>query len=395
MKNLFQIPLDGRRVYGLDILRTLAILFVVYSHGKHIIKDVIPIDYYSIPVIDGVGIFFVLSGFLIGRILIKTLMEKGTDKYTLVNFWIRRWFRTLPNYFFILFLLIFLANIFKNLNEPFTFSFLFFTQNLATPHPDVFPEAWSLAVEEWFYLLTPLPLFFLCRLFDRNKRAVILTVIVLFILSISAFRIIRLHQLPINSLAEWSMYFDKQVITRLSSIMFGVLGAYIFTFFPKVFFRFKYSLLALGIMLIIGDKLIFTFREELGLSFGLYFAEFHFTVLSVGTLFLFPFFQSWQSGKGSVYRAITRISLISYSMYLINLTLIQKFILPIFLSALPDLFSGAGLAIFTYVMYWSFTIGISVLLYKYIEIPFMNLRSYFGIKRVRTIFRHFTPQLNS
>src|SRR5436190_15587708 len=93
-----------KRVYGLDILRAVAILLVVLIHGTALIGES-PIGmftYLKIP--DGVNLFFVLSGYLIGTILSKHIT---TEKFTLkplLNFWQRRWFRTLPNYY--LFLLI-------------------------------------------------------------------------------------------------------------------------------------------------------------------------------------------------------------------------------------------------------------------------------------------------
>ena len=70
--------------------------------------------------IDGVSIFFVLSGFLIGGILIKVLETEPATFKTLFNFWIRRWFRTLPNYLFILLILIFFYGAFRSTTPSFT-----------------------------------------------------------------------------------------------------------------------------------------------------------------------------------------------------------------------------------------------------------------------------------
>lgn len=98
MKNIFKLELNPNRVYGLDILRALAILFVIVGHGRHLLPDKLDI-YHQVIVFDGVSIFFVLSGFLIGGILIKMLNNRKADKNLLFEFWSRRWFRTLPNYF--------------------------------------------------------------------------------------------------------------------------------------------------------------------------------------------------------------------------------------------------------------------------------------------------------
>ena len=53
------------RILGLDILRSAAIFFVMLTHGARFIPKQIS-EYYSLLFFDGVGIFFVLSGFLIG-----------------------------------------------------------------------------------------------------------------------------------------------------------------------------------------------------------------------------------------------------------------------------------------------------------------------------------------
>ena len=111
MFNFLKIEINSSRIYGLDILRAFAILFVVLDHSKHTLQNsnseiISGISqsyswYIRYLVFDGVSIFFVLSGFLIGSILIKTFDRGDLSFKSLVNFWIKRWMRTLPNYLFI------------------------------------------------------------------------------------------------------------------------------------------------------------------------------------------------------------------------------------------------------------------------------------------------------
>src|SRR5689334_3382371 len=96
--NVLKLEIDEKRVYGLDILRAAAILFVVILHGKNVLPHA-GRDFLQLFVFDGVTIFFVLSGFLIGGVLIKILEKQTATFKTLLNFWQRRWFRTLPNYY--------------------------------------------------------------------------------------------------------------------------------------------------------------------------------------------------------------------------------------------------------------------------------------------------------
>ena len=60
------------RIFGLDLLRSIAILLVLFAHGDFILKENIT-NYNGIIKLDGVDFFFVLSGFFIGGILIKKL----------------------------------------------------------------------------------------------------------------------------------------------------------------------------------------------------------------------------------------------------------------------------------------------------------------------------------
>src|SRR4051812_29833906 len=98
----FSILDNNKRIYGLDILRTFAILSVIYEHGYRLLNpSIISWNQYDFFVFDGVSIFFVLSGYLIGQILIK-LFQRDVSRKDIYNFWIRRWCRTLPAYFLVL-----------------------------------------------------------------------------------------------------------------------------------------------------------------------------------------------------------------------------------------------------------------------------------------------------
>jgi peptidoglycan/LPS O-acetylase OafA/YrhL len=106
---------------------------------------------------------------------------------------------------------------------------------------------------------------------------------------------------------------------------------------------------------------------------GVYFKVFYFSFISLATLFTLPFLSTLTSGKGFFYKPITYISLISYSMYLLNLNVIQIWILGkidwTVITGNIYLISGVK-----YFMYWFLVITLSLLLYKYFEIPMMKLR---------------------
>lgn len=139
LKRLFNLilltPDYHKRTFGLDLLRAIAILIVVINHGGWMLEKA-DSNFPWIPLINGVELFFVLSGFLIGGILIKTIQTTPQLTIsTLGNFWIRRWLRTLPNYYLILGLNILV--VFSGvINEDFTqfnWKFFLFLQNFSEP----------------------------------------------------------------------------------------------------------------------------------------------------------------------------------------------------------------------------------------------------------------------
>jgi len=112
------------RNLGLDLIRAVAISLVLFAHS---IQSVI----FGISIgVLGVEIFFVLSGYLIGQILIRDFSNNASIS-TLANFWLRRWFRTLPLYYaIILFKFIFIDH---SLGYK-IFAFVFFLQNNFVGH---------------------------------------------------------------------------------------------------------------------------------------------------------------------------------------------------------------------------------------------------------------------
>ena len=94
---------SANRVFGLDVMRALAIVWVVLVHSNYMLWEHWP-GFPGLPFVDGVGLFFVLSGYLVGGILLRYATTGSPSTWRLLDFWQRRWMRTLPNYY--LFLLI-------------------------------------------------------------------------------------------------------------------------------------------------------------------------------------------------------------------------------------------------------------------------------------------------
>jgi peptidoglycan/LPS O-acetylase OafA/YrhL len=104
-----------QRNFGLDIIRSLAIMMVLICHFMLLNKNssVFIKKVSFLFGIYGVELFFVLSGFLIGKILIN-LFYKDNYISHIKMFYLRRWFRTLPLYY----LALIISSIILIFNEP-------------------------------------------------------------------------------------------------------------------------------------------------------------------------------------------------------------------------------------------------------------------------------------
>lgn len=369
-----RLQINPNRIYGLDILRSLAIIFVVLAHGSSFLPERLQNISWHFQY-DGVSIFFVLSGFLIGGILIKLLENKGATAKNLINFWIRRWFRTLPNYFLVLAVLSFLYLNFTNYYsfDQIKYYYIFF-QNFCNPHPTFFPEAWSLSIEEWFYLLIPILVFGTIRFFKISVRHSILTVALSIIVVVTLFRWYKFSQIETFNASILDTQFRTQVITRLDSLMYGIVGVYTAYFHQKFWNSHKIFFFIIGIILFAFSKYVFIYFKVS----TLYQSVFSFSTIALATLCLLPFLNSLKKGNGIFYFTFTYISLISYSMYLLNLSL-HTFITKLSIHFLNGQ-SSISFNVFQYFCFWILTILASIILYKYFELPVMKLRDHVKLK---------------
>jgi peptidoglycan/LPS O-acetylase OafA/YrhL len=160
------------RNHSLDILRGLAILLVINCHAASTLEPSRVMHCFQLGG-KGVDLFFVLSGWLLGNQLLLELTKSGT--IDIKRFWYRRWLRTLPAYYAVL-AFTFLWQIAAKSNWALCWSYLAFGQNYSTELP-YFSVSWSLCVEEHFYLvIAPLLLvFFRVRLMLCLLPVILLT----------------------------------------------------------------------------------------------------------------------------------------------------------------------------------------------------------------------------
>jgi peptidoglycan/LPS O-acetylase OafA/YrhL len=232
-------PTLVRRVFGLELLdnrfpqlhglRVVAILTVVQYHVTTILlyDGKLDIDgawaVRSMTIFFGMDLFFVLSGFLIGTILLHSMGRSGLAGVR--RFWLRRAFRTFPAYYVVLTILVLAFGLNDSQRHHLWLEYAYLS-NYAPVHREdlVMLWGWSLSLEEQFYLSVPFLFLGLSRL--RSDRAR-LALLVLFWVSALVVRLALLQRHPEWSPAEIydNLYFRTH--TRFDTLVCGILLAYV------------------------------------------------------------------------------------------------------------------------------------------------------------------------
>ena len=304
-----------------------------------------------------------MSGFLIGTIFLKTFSD-NSGLNDLVYFWKRRWWRTLPNYY--LFILINFVG-FSLLKDDFSFDwrYLVFLQNLTNTSEGFFSVSWSLAIEEWFYLTVPLIYLMAFRISKSKSIAIFST----FSLIIIGSLLVRYHYITSYG-STWNGEIRSVAILRLDSLIYGVMGAWLWIKRREYLKKLKFPLFLIGLFLIgIG---IFIRNSPL-LNQEPLMLLFLFPIISLGISCWLPFLSCWtlrEDGQHLPHKWIKNISLWSYSLYLVHVPAMEGF--RIFI--LPKIWDDPFLQVLTFVSWLLVAIFASFAIYRFFEKPFTDLR---------------------
>ena len=340
------LPAIGRNL-GLDLLRTAAILMVLFNHWISHFGY-----WFSFPVAPladtigdtGVEIFFALSGFLIGRILIDIISNRPTWRDFRV-FIVRRIVRTLPLYFLWLGLLLI---VFPPTQDAVvtTLRCLTLTQNLFAEMPSdyFFAVTWSLTIEEWFYLLFGVLLVVAARRMTAH-RALDLCLIV-FMLAPLALRLFY-HQR------------GALVFMRIDEIAYGILMARLYHHDSRLF-RHPWLTLAAG-----TGCLGVAFAAALPAAVAVPLTS---NLEVIGGALCLPAALRLSRLPSLLERSVRWIAARSYALYLIHLTILVDIAERLFVE--PGLMSpwvAAAIAIVA-------PFPLAELSYRFLEMPLLRLR---------------------
>jgi peptidoglycan/LPS O-acetylase OafA/YrhL len=243
-----------KRQPGLDLIRTIAIVLVLLRHAA-LSGLGLPMGYVGLSGWMGVDLFFVLSGYLIGSQFFQQYIRGKTP--AVGSFYLRRAFRILPAYWAILGLYFCFPTLREDTSMQSFWRFVTFTENLFfdSGQHQTFAHAWSLCVEEHFYLVFPLLVWALMRRPSWKKAVIVCLSILATGIALRAFAWLHeLRHLPdlTNRYLEL-IYYPTPM--RLDGLMAGVLLAAIRCFRPGWWERLMdhpYKVLAAGTVGLIG-----------------------------------------------------------------------------------------------------------------------------------------------
>lgn len=180
LRGALSLELLDNRYPSLHGLRVLAIVSVVQFHvtwifaGEQGIRIDDEFTTSSLTVFFGMDLFFMLSGFLIGSILLRSLETSGTQN--LRRFYLRRISRTFPAYYVVLVFLAVTTPLTAEQRAHLPWEFVYATNFMPLERSKIVMFwGWSLALEEQFYLTVPILFFVLYRLRSDKSRLVLLT----------------------------------------------------------------------------------------------------------------------------------------------------------------------------------------------------------------------------
>tara|TARA_Y100000590_G_scaffold110881_1_gene126455 strand:- start:1093 stop:2094 length:1002 start_codon:yes stop_codon:yes gene_type:complete len=325
--------MESKKFYGLDLLRGIAGYGVAITHYFYFVQEKVDFEYYSFIFVE---IFFVLSGFVLSNQLIKVHNNKNNIKI----FYLRRLFRTIPLY---LVALIFYTAISNNFNLDF-FKFLFFIQK-AIPdfvESNYFMVAWSLSIEEFFYLIFPVYLI----VFNNVKAS-----------KLALYFIILLSLVKILNHENFSYDFLRTgTLLRLDSIALGFLLS---IYFSKLI-RFNNTIIILILILLTS---IINYKDLFFNNTGIYTVYFIFLSQVLSMLLVLLFCKSEFLIKKDISKRICNmVATQTYSVYLFHLIVMH------FLIMSNNVYVN-NLFIYIFILF-----VISTLTFKYFEKPILLLR---------------------
>jgi peptidoglycan/LPS O-acetylase OafA/YrhL len=355
---------DKFHLKNLDPLRAIAAISVILGHTEQVkFSENLP-NFAYIPFFTetsgrlGVILFFVLSGFLITILLLRE-KEKNTQ-INIKNFYIRRFLRILPLYYLILFIGIFIIKYdYSNLSLYLCLLLMPNIAHASSNHWGASPQIWSIGVEEQFYLIWPVFIYYMKK--NILKNMLVIYFIVTFIPYFFVFLLLKTY--PDTYFTDFMHRFVYGA--KFSCIMMGCIVAYLYQSNNKIL-KYLYSkkvylmsLFLSAFLCLIGFKLRY-FNDEF------YSIIFSIMILNLST--------NKEIKINLESKLLNYLGKISYGLYMYHWIIIVNLI-----SLLKPISYNIYLFnILSYLVTVPIIIVLSGISYKYFESPFLNMKKRFS-----------------
>lgn len=316
----------------------------------------------------GVDLFFVLSGYLIGNQIFSPIVNQR--EFSFKNFYYRRLLRTLPAYLFVLAVYFLIPGFREAPILPPLWKFLTFTQNLGLHTGTAFSHAWSLCVEEQFYLV--LPVFFLMIGYKKSVRygwVILFSLVIMGVILRSSLWIYYNQSVNNHSLYYTKIYYSS--FCRLDELILGVAIAMLRNFHKNIWEKIIQKGNLILLLGIIGSGI--TFYLFIQYHFSLFMTALGYPLLGISFAALTL---AALSPNSYLYKiripGAASLAVWSYSIYLIHKPISVIIYRELFkLGVVPTSFiSVLIITLVTVVSGW--------LVYVCIEAPFLKLRDKVG-----------------
>jgi len=357
---------DDNRLNGLDHLRALAITYVfLFHYSTHFPhpKWLEPLGEFGW---TGVDLFFVLSGYLVGGQLLR--MQALGAGVAGGEFYLKRFFRIIPAYLLVVSIYFLMPGFREHAGIAPLWKFLTFTQNfgLNLAADRAFSHAWSLCVEEHFYLVLPWLIGPLVATGSARKAIWVGASVLMGGLILRACSWLEFYHPRGNVIAWWEWVYYP-TYNRLDGLLFGVCAAAVQHFrqplWQQLTSRWKWLVLS-GLALLYCSYVLSADPYSFAAS-----------------VFAFPLIAS---GYGCLLIAAVSPSSVLYRVRLETTSSIATWSYSIYLThkgvthISQGLLASLGLApdsVITFLLVTAFCLVAALLLHVAVERPFMQLRA--------------------
>ncbi|WP_298224254.1 acyltransferase [Flavobacterium sp.] len=358
---------QGKRIFGLDLLRGGALLMVLFSHLLLFspVKNIVTEQLVPLFGFLGVEIWFVLGGFLMGNKIYTLTVLQQFSRIEAIQYFRHRCLRILPSYFLVLLLALAVA-MWLQYPTDHLWRYFFLMQNFVNPMPLFFSESWAVMVSFFASLILIFGMFFIMNRFSFKNKSKVFLRATLSMIAISLFAKFGFYLINGSiTLSQWDSNLKAVVLYRFDAFFIGVFCSWIYFNRSGLWLKFRHLSLFSGFILM---GILFVgvgyFRWLID-SHPFFWIVFYLPLTSLSIAFFLPFLAAIEIPK--LNNIVAFISKISYAAYLVHFSIILQLTRHFFD---PESLTATGFCLFS-TAYLILTLSLGFVIYHFFEKPIL------------------------